>query len=522
MVGMNSQAVQNGVLKMDEKLVQRIKDCSALPSLPAVAMQVLELANKNDADISEIAKVITRDAALSSKILRTVNSSFYGRSQKVATISHSMVILGLQSVKTLVLGFSLVTSLSKKRSKSSFKHVDYWKRSIYAATAARCIAKRTKQIQSEECFLAGLLMDIGMLVLDQTLGEQYSTLIDAAKSHHELTAIENRGLGMNHAEVSGMLAEHWKLPPVLSGPIAHHHDASKADESVRILANVIQLASRCADVFVDLDPNPAVADVRVIAKDKYGLDDGQCDELLNEIGQATSETAPLFDMNIANESFESVLKKANERLIEMSLHTQRQAAELMEKATNLQEQNQKLSAQANTDGLTGLSNRAAFDKFLSEQFTECKEMGAPLALLMLDLDKFKSVNDAHGHQGGDAVLRCAAKVLLSFAKNGAMAFRYGGEELAVIIPGAELDTAAAIAEEIRKGMAAKPVSFEDKLIPVTTSIGVAVANAGSPIKEAAQLLKAADFSVYAAKHGGRNCVKIFSAKPPAKPGEKAA
>src|SRR5450432_134430 len=102
---------------MDQTLAQKIKDCSALPSLPAVAMQVLELANKNDADISEIAKVITRDAALSSKILRTVNSSFYGRSQKVSTISHSMVILGLQSVKTLVLGFSLVTSLSKNKSK---------------------------------------------------------------------------------------------------------------------------------------------------------------------------------------------------------------------------------------------------------------------------------------------------------------------------------------------------------------------------------------------------------------------
>ena len=497
---------------MNESLVQRIKDCSALPSLPAVAMQVLELANKNDADISEIAKVITRDAALSSKILRTVNSSFYGRSQKVATISHSMVILGLQSVKTLVLGFSLVTTLSKKKSKSSFKHVDYWKRSIYAATAARCIAKVTKQIQSEECFLAGLLMDIGMLVLDQTLGEQYSTLIESAKSHNDLCLLETRSLGMTHAEVSGLLTEHWKLPPVLSGPITFHHDATKADESVRMLANVIQLASRCADVFVDADPNPAVAEVRATTKQLYNFSDEECDELLTTIGQATSETAPLFDMSIANESFESVLKKANERLIEMSLHTQRQSIELMEKASTLQAQNQQLSAQANTDALTGLSNRAAFDKFLSEQFKSCKEMGAPLALLLLDLDKFKNVNDTHGHQAGDTVLKYAATVLQSFAKNGAIACRYGGEEMAVIIPGAEVDTASAIAEEIRKGIAAKPVIFEDKTIAVTTSIGVAVALPGSPIKEPAQLLKAADFSVYAAKHGGRNCVKIFSVK----------
>ena len=97
---------------MNAELLDKIKQCTTLPSMPAIAMQVVELAQKDDSDIAEIAKVITKDAALSSKILRTVNSSFYARSQKVATVSHAVVILGLQSVKTLVLGFSLVGALS--------------------------------------------------------------------------------------------------------------------------------------------------------------------------------------------------------------------------------------------------------------------------------------------------------------------------------------------------------------------------------------------------------------------------
>src|SRR6266566_5982179 len=112
---------------MNTELVQRIRECSALPSLPAVALKVLELSRQDDADIAEIAKVITKDAALSSKILRTVNSSFYARSQKVSTISHAMVMLGIQSVKTLALGFSLVSSLSSSKGKGNkgggFKHV---------------------------------------------------------------------------------------------------------------------------------------------------------------------------------------------------------------------------------------------------------------------------------------------------------------------------------------------------------------------------------------------------------------
>ena len=92
---------------MNEQLIQRIKQCPTLPTLPAVAVQVLELAQNPDVDIAQIAKILSKDPALSLKILRTVNSSFYARSNPVSTISHALVFLGLQSVKTLVLGFSL-------------------------------------------------------------------------------------------------------------------------------------------------------------------------------------------------------------------------------------------------------------------------------------------------------------------------------------------------------------------------------------------------------------------------------
>src|SRR5215510_10859356 len=109
---------------MNDQIVQRVRTCPTLPSLPSIAVQVLELAQKADVDMSEIARLISRDPALSTKILRTVNSSFYGRSQAVSTISHALVILGLQSVKTLVLGISLVSSLAKNKTRG-FKHISY-------------------------------------------------------------------------------------------------------------------------------------------------------------------------------------------------------------------------------------------------------------------------------------------------------------------------------------------------------------------------------------------------------------
>src|SRR6476620_1745891 len=119
---------------MNEQLLNRIRQCPTLPSLPTVAMQVLDLAQREEVDIAEIARIISKDPALSSKILRTVNSSFYGRAQSVGQVSQALVILGLQSVKTLVLGFSLLSNLSKSKAKG-FKHLDYCKLSIYAATA---------------------------------------------------------------------------------------------------------------------------------------------------------------------------------------------------------------------------------------------------------------------------------------------------------------------------------------------------------------------------------------------------
>src|SRR6267143_1617822 len=162
---------------MNEELIKKIRACPTLPSLPAIAVQVLELAQKDHVDIAEIARVISKDPALSSKILRTV--------------SHALVLLGLQSVKTLVLGFSLVGNLSKTKTKG-FKHVTYWRRCVYSATAARLLASKLHIVQQEDCFLGALLMDIGMLVLDQVVGEEYGNVHDSAANHQQLSEIERK------------------------------------------------------------------------------------------------------------------------------------------------------------------------------------------------------------------------------------------------------------------------------------------------------------------------------------------
>src|SRR5438067_404853 len=295
---------------MKEELIKKIRGCPTLPSLPAIAVQVLELAQKDHVDIAEIARVICKDPALSSKILRTVNSSFYGRANTISTISHALVLLGLQSVKTLVLGFSLVGHLTKAKTKG-FRHVTYWRRSIYSATAARLLAGKLHIVQQEECFLGALLMDIGMLVLDQVLGEEYGNAHDSAPSHQQLAELERKNFGLTHAEASGVLAEQWKLPPVLAAPMAlHDHPKDVTDPALKKLAEVVSLSGRCADVFVEEQPADSIAFVRKAFGESFQISEADCDAMMNEISTKTKEVASLFELNISDTAnYESVLKR---------------------------------------------------------------------------------------------------------------------------------------------------------------------------------------------------------------------
>ena len=311
---------------MNQSLKERIRACTTLPSLPAAAMSVLQLTENDSTGMDELAKIISVDAALSVRILRAINSSFYGLNQKVTSINQAVVLLGLHSVKTLVLGFSLVANLHSH--KGGFNHLQYWRRSMYSATAARVIASRVLQSRADDCFVAALLMDLGALVLDQVLGAQYSAVYERAKTHTDLLILETHALGMTHAEAGGILAEYWKLPEVLRIAIEHHHGAQGVEDFMgRKVCEVVALAGRCADVFVGDTPAESISGVRRAVLENYQIREIECDSLLCDVGQKTSELAPLFEVKInASVNYDQIVAKASERLLELSLAEQSDGA----------------------------------------------------------------------------------------------------------------------------------------------------------------------------------------------------
>ncbi|HEY4328534.1 MAG TPA: GGDEF domain-containing protein [Phycisphaerae bacterium] len=490
---------------MNQELASRIASSPQLPTLPIIALKVLELTRREDVSAPEIADLIMTDPPLSSKILKTVNSPFYGLTKQVSTVSSALVILGLQAAKTLALGFSLLTHLkTNEKGDKGFDQTLFWKRSIYAAVSSRVLARKFSVIQQEEAFLAGLLANMGSLVLHRVEGEKFDAIFAESKGDAaSLNALCQAKLGMTPAEASALLVEKWQLPPLLAQPIALQETPDKADAALKPLVDAVATGLQVAGVFVAEDSAKAIAAAREVMAARFQLPPEEIEKLLEQIGASAREASKVLDMNFGKErSYQEILDEAQETLVGLTLRNQKQ----ME---NIQRQVESLQVRATTDPLTGLANRARFDEFFNEQFARAYELQRPLSLLFIDIDHFKKVNDTHGHQAGDEVLRRIARLLRSSVRNIDLVSRYGGEEFAVVLTEADLANAAIRAEAIRAKMEAEVIHFDQVKIKVTLSAGVAGTDRTRVFSQCTQLTNAADRAVYAAKGAGRNCVRVF-------------
>ena len=497
---------------MTEQIANRIRQCPTLPALPAVAQQVLELVSRPDLDVPQITRVIARDGDLASQILRTVNSSLYARSNAVSTIDHALLIMGLQSVKSLVLGFSLTAKLQH----IAAKQPRFWPRSIYAATAARALAAMTGIIQQEEAFTAALLADVGMLVLHQALGDEYDRIVNEAQSHEALLATERERLGYDHANASGLIAQHWKLPPVLTLAMAQHHEtASIDDEMLRKFVETVAVGGRCADVFGGVDPARAIFDVRRLCEELFAMPQSDCDAMLREVGARTKEVAPLFDISIPEApSYDQILAGAQEQLpqLEPASDGGEVAGEI---ASAPAVDVQAADAPAPQDHHEPSIAAVDFHARLAEQLTAAVAQSGELSLLLLEIDHLEALQRQYGREIAETVLQSADRIVAAAARSQENWSRLAGGQYALLLGGARRKRATEIAEAIRLAICAKPIACGSGLqIPLTISVGVATYQPGMPLREPLHLLKAAELALFAAKQSGRNCVRVFTLPKP--------
>lgn len=306
---------------MKNETLDKILACPGLPSLPAVALRVIEQCSDPDIKIAELAKTIQNDQAMSAKVLRTVNSSFYGLREKCGNINKALVMLGLSPVKALVLGFSLVSSVECKDD-AEFDYQDYWRRGLFTAVGAKFIVETAGKKYGDDAFVAGLLQDIGVMAMYRALGQDYLDVLRQATDHRDLVRHEMNAFETQHSDIGAMLAQRWKMPDSLVIPVKYHERPSAAPQSHLEITQAVGLGNLLHDAVTSQSPTESLRRLYAKAESWLGMKPDAVDACIDRVRQATAELAGLFKVEIGDTSeSDSISAKADAALANVSSAT---------------------------------------------------------------------------------------------------------------------------------------------------------------------------------------------------------
>ncbi len=267
---------------------QLVEGVAKLASLPEVCVRVNEMVDDPRCSAADIGKVISRDTALTAQLLRIANSAFFNFPSKVDTIARAITVIGERELRYLVLAMSAVRGFAKIPVELT-NMASFWRHSVYCGSVARVLARKCHVLHSERLFVAGLLHDVGLLVLMNRLPEQERKALALADASVMNLAEAEAALygGVTHADVGAALLSMWGLPDILCETVACHHRVADAEEA-RLDAAIIHLANVVANRAEAADDSTFCAeDFDPLALTVAGLTPADLDGLAEEV-------APMF------------------------------------------------------------------------------------------------------------------------------------------------------------------------------------------------------------------------------------
>jgi len=224
---------------------QILRDHKELSSLPQTLAEVLRILKDDDASTKDLAEVLSKDPALTAKVLRVVNSPYYGAGREITTLPQAVMTLGMRAVSALALSTSIYDLSGKWQ--VTVDRQRFWRHSLEVAMAARMIARESGYAYPDEAFICGLLHDIGILILEKSFPEKFQRIWKQAEAGESIADLEERIWGTNHARVGQFLLEQWGVPALICEAVGHHHsdiltqsnDPELRPSQIVALANVI-------------------------------------------------------------------------------------------------------------------------------------------------------------------------------------------------------------------------------------------------------------------------------------------
>lgn len=217
-----------------------------LPTLPVVAQQIQHLVTNPHSNMTQVADVIKKDQAISARVIRLVNSAFYGFPGRIGSIKQAIIILGLNTVKNIVVGVSVVNNFREASAGGAFNREKFWLHTFACALCSKHLAVHLGRPEPEDYFLAGLLHDIGILVIDQYLHLDFERILkQLAAPESDVMKVEVNELGLSHCDVGDYMACKWKIPDFLRWAIRYHHQpmvSSKEADKYRDFIAIVHVA----------------------------------------------------------------------------------------------------------------------------------------------------------------------------------------------------------------------------------------------------------------------------------------
>jgi putative nucleotidyltransferase with HDIG domain len=239
---------------MDEnQVLGKLDRIREIPTLPSIVFELNKLLQNPDTSVAQISQTIEKDQATSLKILKLVNSAFYGLKSKVSEIRSAVIMLGFNAVRNAIVSVSVIEAFANKIKLPDFDITDFWKHSLAVAVTSKSIAYSSRVNSPDNCFVGGLLHDVGKVIMAQYFRDLFTSAWTTSKREAiSFYEAEQKVLPTHHAAMGARLASRWQLPPGLVDAIQWHHDSQFQAQGAEV-ALIIHLANVIVNSYTD-DP----------------------------------------------------------------------------------------------------------------------------------------------------------------------------------------------------------------------------------------------------------------------------
>lgn len=275
------------------KIYDTIKSSKRLPSLPQVLLKLIEVCNREETTPGELAEVILKDPAISAKVMQLVNSAFIGLVNKPGSLEQAVVYLGADTVKNIALCAAVLQVFRRVKSDPSFNLQRFWWHSLMCATIARGLARCNAAVHPEEAFLAGLLHDIGKLLLWANFRSDYTAILQAVDSGAESLLAGEAQLGATHCEVGAWTIRQWGLDSLMADAVYYHHEDFGRIVDALPLVKIVYVANALSQ-----GPQTDPAAGRGAAESLFSLTHARCEALVAESGEEVQATARILGVAV--------------------------------------------------------------------------------------------------------------------------------------------------------------------------------------------------------------------------------